>query len=269
MRGSGGDCPTEHDLAAFNLGDLPEAVLETIGRHLEGCPSCDAFLDRLEDRTDPALAALRYPEAVKARFRGQLPMQSDAAEELPIVPGYEIVGLLGEGGMGVVYRARHVGLDRPVALKVLRGGGGKRLARFRAEALADARLQHPNIVQIFEIGEHQGQPYLALELLEGGSLDAKIAGKPQAPRAAAELVVVLARAIEYAHTRGIVHRDLKPANILLSVVRGPLSVVGRDKPARSELTTGDEPACGGTTIPKIADFGLAKFLETTDAHTRV
>ena len=102
-----------------------------------------------------------------------------------------------------------------MALKLLRGGSGKRLARFRAEALADARLQHPHIVQIFEIGEHQGQPYLALELLEGGSLEAKIAGKPQAPRDAAELVVILARAMQYAHSRGIVHRDLKPSNVLL------------------------------------------------------
>ena len=196
MRGS--DCPTEQDLAAFNLGDLPEAALEAISRHLEGCPSCDAFLDRLEDRTDSALAALRYPEAARDRGRGRARTPPGAAADLPAVPGYEILGLLGEGGMGVVYRARHVGLDRPVALKLLRGGSGKRLARFRAEALADARLQHPHIVQIFDIGEHQGQPYLALELLEGGSLEAKIAGKPQAPRDAAGMVAVLARAIQYA-----------------------------------------------------------------------
>jgi WD40 repeat protein len=142
--------------------------------------------------------------------------------------------------MGVVYRARHVGLDRPVALKFLRGGGSKRLARFRAEALADARLQHPHVVQIFDVGEHQGQPYLALELLEGGSLEAKMAGKPQAPRDAAVLVCVLARAIQYAHSRGIVHRDLKPSNVLLTAE--------------------------GTA--KIADFGLAKFLHTLEGQTQ-
>ena len=238
MRGS--DCPTEPDLVAFNLGDLPEAALEAISRHLEGCPSCDAFLDRLEDRTDSALAALRYPEAARDRGRGRARTPPGAAADLPAVPGYEILGLLGEGGMGVVYRARHVGLDRPVALKLLLGGSGKRLARFRAEALADARLQHPHIVQIFDIGEHQGQPYLALELLEGGSLDAKIAGKPQAPRDAAGLIAVLARAIQHAHMRGIVHRDLKPSNLLLSAE--------------------------GT--PKIADFGLAKFLQMPEGQTQ-
>src|SRR5262249_19326643 len=156
------------------------------------------------------------------------------------MPGYEVLGFLGEGGMGAVYRARHVGLDRLVALMVLRGGSSKRLARFRTEALADARLQHPHVVQIFEIGEHQGQPYLALELLEGGSLEAKIAGNPQAPRDAAMLICVLARAIEYAHRRGIVHRDLNPSNVLLTAE--------------------------GTA--KIGDFGLAKFLEGSDTHTQ-
>jgi serine/threonine-protein kinase len=165
MRGS--DCPTEQDLAAFNLGDLPEAALEVITRHLERCPSCDAILDRLEGRADSALAALRYPEAARDRGRGRAPTPPGAAADLPAVPGYEVLGLLGEGGMGVVYRARHVGLDRLVALKLLRGGSGKRLARFRAEALADARLQHPHIVQILDIGEHQGQPYLPSSCSKG------------------------------------------------------------------------------------------------------
>jgi serine/threonine-protein kinase len=156
------------------------------------------------------------------------------------VAGYEVLSFLGEGGMGVVYRARQVALDRLVALKLLRGGSSKRLARFRAEALADARLQHPHVVQIFEIGEHQGQPYLALELLEGGSLEAKLAGRPQSPHDAATLVCVLARAIQYAHSRGIVHRDLKPSNVLLTAE--------------------------GTA--KIADFGLAKFLQAAEGQTQ-
>jgi WD40 repeat protein len=238
MRGS--DCPTQQDLAAFNLGDLPEATLEVISKHLEGCPACEAYLESLDDRTDPALSALRHPGPARDRGRSRALAPRGAVADLPAVPGYEVLGLLGEGGMAVVYRARHVGLDRPVALKLLRGGSGTRMARFRAEALADARLQHPNIVQIFEIGEHQGQPYLALELLEGGSLEVKIAGKPHAPRAAAELVAVVARAIQHAHTRGVVHRDLKPGNLLLTA--------------------------DGT--PKIADFGLAKFLQTTDGHTQ-
>jgi hypothetical protein len=230
-------CPTEQELAAFNLGDLPEARVEAISRHLETCPGCEAFLEGLDDRTDSAIAALRYPGPAKVLGRIGA---SHATVDLPAVPGYEVLGFLGEGGMGVVYRARHVGLDRPVALKLLRGGSSKRLARFRAEALADARLQHPHVVQIFEIGEHQGQPYLALELLEGGSLDAKTAGQSQVPRDAAALVQVLARTIQYAHSRGIVHRDLKPSNVLLTAE--------------------------GTA--KIADFGLAKFLQATEAQTQ-
>jgi WD40 repeat protein len=234
------DCPTKEELAAFSLGDLPEASLEVISQHLESCPDCEAFLDGLDDRADPAIAALRYPGAAGVRTRIGALRASQAAAELPAVPGYEVLGFLGEGGMGVVYRARHVGLDRLVALKLLRGGSSKRLARFRAEALADARLQHPHIVQIFEIGEYQGQPYLALELLEGGSLETKMAGRPQAPRDAAALVCLLARAIEYAHSRGIVHRDLKPSNVLLTA----------------------------EGIAKIADFGLAKFLESTDTQTQ-
>jgi WD40 repeat protein/serine/threonine protein kinase len=234
------DCPTEQELAAFNLGDLPEASLEAISQHLESCPGCEAFLDSLDGRTDSAIASLRYPGSARDLGRIGALTASRAAADLPVVPGYEVLGLLGEGGMGVVYRARQVGLDRLVALKLLRGGSSKRLARFRAEALADARLQHPHVVQIFEIGEHQGQPYLALELLEGGSLEAKLAGQPQAPRDAATLVCVLARAIQYAHSRGIVHRDLKPSNVLFTAE--------------------------GTA--KIADFGLAKFLEATEGQTQ-
>src|SRR6516165_10572134 len=234
------DCPTEQERAGFNRGEVPEGSLEAISQHLESCPGCEAFLDSLDGRTDSAIAALRYPGSGRAIGRIGALTASRAAADLPVVPGYEVLGLLGEGGMGVVYRARQVGLDRLVALKLLRGGSSKRLARFRAEALADARLQHPHVVQIFEIGEHHGQPYLALELLEGGSLEAKIAGQPQAPRDAATLVCVLARAIQYAHSRGIVHRDLKPSNVLLTAE--------------------------GTA--KIADFGLAKFLQTTEGQTQ-
>ena len=234
------DCPTEQELAAFNLGNMPEASLEAITGHLESCPRCEAFLDSLDDRTDSAIAALRHQGPAKGLRRIGALTGRRAAAELPAVPGYEVLGFLGEGGMGVVYRARQVALDRLVALKLLRGGCRKRLARFRAEALADARLQHPHVVQIFEIGEHQGQPYLALELLEGGSLEAKLAGKPQTPHAAATLVCVLARAMQYAHSRGIVHRDLKPSNVLLTAE--------------------------GTA--KIADFGLAKFLQATEGQTQ-
>jgi hypothetical protein len=135
------------------------------------------------------------------------------------VPGYEVLGELGRGGMGVVYKARQVRLGRLVALKmVLAGGhaGPDELARFRTEAEAVARLNHPGIVQIYEVGEHQGLPYFSLEFCPGGSLAQKLGGTPLPARQAAELVEALARAVEAAHRAGVVHRDLKPANVLLT-----------------------------------------------------
>jgi serine/threonine protein kinase/Flp pilus assembly protein TadD len=154
----------------------------------------------------------------------------------PAVAGYQILAELGRGGMGVVYQARQVALDRLVALKMIRGGalaGPEQVARFRTEALTVARLHHPHIVQIHDVGEHDGGPFLALELLDGGSLAQKLDGTPLPPRRAAELIQTLAGAMHYAHECGIVHRDLKPANVLLSA--------------------------DGTA--KITDFGLAKRLD--------
>ncbi len=152
------------------------------------------------------------------------------------VPGYEVLGELGRGGMGIVYKARQAALGRVVALKVVQPGAHvqeQALARFRAEAQAVARVQHPNIVQIYEVGEHQGLPYFSLEFCPGGSLDRQLDGTPWLGRRAARLVESLARAVQAAHDRGVVHRDLKPGNILL--------------------------AEDGT--PKISDFGLARRLD--------
>ena len=121
--------------------------------------------------------------------------------------------------MGVVYKARQHGLNRTVALKMILAGGGAgplERERFRAEAEAVARLQHPGIVQIHAVGEHGGCPFLVLELVEGGSLAQHLDGKPLPARRAAELVQALAEAVEHAHWHGIVHRDLKPANVLLT-----------------------------------------------------
>src|SRR5262249_11277381 len=159
--------------------------------------------------------------------------------------GYEILGELGRGGMGVVYKARQTGLGRLVALKMILSGahaGGEERDRFLREAEAVARLQHPNIVQIHEVGEADGPPYLALEYVAGGSLAERLDGRPQPTRAAAELVQTLARAVHVAHQAGVIHRDLKPANVLL---------------AASGLA-GDAQA-QGADVPKIADFGLAKL----------
>jgi serine/threonine protein kinase len=145
-----------------------------------------------------------------------------AVSEMTTLAGFELLGELGRGGMGVVYKARQISLNRLVALKMILAGahaGAQDLERFRNEAEAVARLQHPNIIQIHEVGEAEGRPFFALELVEGGSLADLLDGTPQPARDSAQLIETLARAIHAAHQQGIVHRDLKPANILMSFSR--------------------------------------------------
>jgi len=172
----------------------------------------------------PADAAATVPPAAGPREPTEddtLVRQEDVGGA--VVPGYEILGELGRGGMGVVYKARHLQLGWTVALKMILSGGhaGEAdLARFRTEAEAIARLQHPNFVQIYEVGEHAGLPFFSLEFCDGGSLEKKLAGTPLPPKEAAALVETLARAMDAAHHKGIIHRDLKPANVLLAVVSG-------------------------------------------------
>src|ERR1700733_12849466 len=137
----------------------------------------------------------------------------------PEVPGYEILGELGRGGMGVVYKARQRRLNRVVALKMILAGdyaGPDAVDRIMAEAEIVARLQHPNIVQIYGIGDCDGRPYVELEYVGGGSLADRLDGTPWPPRSAARLVESLAMAMAEAHRMGIIHRDLKPANILMT-----------------------------------------------------
>jgi WD40 repeat protein/serine/threonine protein kinase len=186
------------------------------------------------------------------------------------VPGYEILGVLGRGGMGVVYKARQLRLNRIVALKMILAGAhaaASEVARFRTEAEAVAQVQHPNIVQIYEVGEHEGRPYFSLEFVEGGSLEQKTAGAPQPPRQAAELLDTIARAMHVAHQCGIIHRDLKPANILL---QGKTTTDATDqtdkkksKPSSSVLSVPSVVEL----VPKISDFGLAKRLDVESGQT--
>jgi hypothetical protein len=158
------------------------------------------------------------------------------------VPGYQLLGELGRGGMGVVYKAVQLRLNRTVALKMILAGshaGAAELARFRTEGEAIARLQHPNIVQVYEVGQHEGKPFFSLEFCGGGTLERKFAGQALPPREAAALVEALAGAVQHAHEHHIVHRDLKPANVLLTE--------------------------DGT--PKITDFGLAKLVDAAGSQT--
>src|SRR5262249_22084271 len=157
---------------------------------------------------------------------------------------------LGRGGMGVVYRARQLGLHRTVALKMVLAGirnGPKELARFRAEAAVIARLQHPNIVQIYDVGEAAGRPYFVLEFVAGGSLAQSLQGSPEPARRAAEWVETLARAVHAAHASGVIHRDLKPANILLE-----------GSASRGQSAGGSSSRISPFLTPKITDFGVAK-----------
>jgi tetratricopeptide (TPR) repeat protein len=194
---------------------------------------------------------------------------------LPQVPGYELLDELGRGGMGVVYRARQLGLNRIVALKMLltAAAGAAELTRFRREAEALGRLQHPNIVQIHEVGEHEGRPYFALEYVAGGSLDRQLAGSPQPPREAAAFLETVARAVHAAHRCGIVHRDLKPGNILLQT-DSPQRHKGHKENTEGEKETSLVPSlcslclCGDFFFPKISDFGLAKRLDGENSGTQ-
>jgi len=229
--------------------DQPDILLRLLKqeyrvRHLYGdSPPPEEYRERFPNliRDPLALVADLPPQPVK--------------DTLPEIPGYEILSPLGQGGMGVVYRARQTGLNRLVALKLIRWGAradADDLARFQTEAEAAAHLQHPNIVQVHEVGNAAAGPFVSLEFVAGGSLDRFLAGVPQPPRIAARVVQVLARAMHHAHERGILHRDLKPANILLA---DPADVSPAEKDALPWL-------------PKIADFGLAKRLEADSAHTQ-
>jgi WD40 repeat protein/tRNA A-37 threonylcarbamoyl transferase component Bud32 len=233
-------CLTPEELKAFHLGELEETALEELGAHLESCPRCEAAARALDALSDPVMAA--YRESALAA-----PLAEPAAPP-ERVGGYEILEELGRGGMGVVYKARHLKLQRIVALKMLLGGSfvtSEERGRFRIEAEAIARLRHPNIVRIYEVGEHEvdaglPRPYFTLEFAAGGNLARRLASRPQTPRQAAAWLEAMARAVHYAHQQGIIHRDLKPSNVLLTEAGEPM----------------------------LCDFGVAKLMTGSDVKTR-
>lgn len=195
----------------------------------------------LANAANPATMEFSAGFATNAPSTGKVVIRSKsephlAASAIPNIPGYRIEHVLGRGGMGVVYRAHQLGIDRPVALKmVLAGIHSSRtlLDRFLAEAKAVGRLRHENIVQIYDSGWHENLPYFSLEFVDGPALSQKLGGEPMDPVEAARLVAPLADALQYAHSQGIIHRDVKPGNVLLTP----------------------------SGIPKLADFGLAKQQE--------
>jgi serine/threonine protein kinase/WD40 repeat protein/tetratricopeptide (TPR) repeat protein len=284
-------CLSESELRAFVIGELPEGVVRLVSRHLETCPDCEAAARRLDSLADPFLDSLRLAVRPSSLSAGKL-CASDAGlpapalvapsaqishdtipnaartgskpanAHLPAVPGFEILEELGRGGMGVVYRARQLKLGRVVALKMLLYGAHastERRVRFRAEADAIARLQHPAILQVYDVGEHEGIPYLVLEYVSGGSLEHQLSGKPFPPRQAAELIETLAWAVDHAHRQGIIHRDLKPGNILLSEEwRGASGEHARATDGHAQAVASLAPRPSSLASPKIADFGLAK-----------
>ena len=259
------------------LTDEPFGPPETdLAVHVEGCPACQCALEAVLDEggtpsgltivpnthgggtgdTRPpgratgaaAAASVVPPDSFIGRLCQRLRSEVDSGRTVtrpvasaparPSVPGYEILSELGRGGMGVVYKARQVALGRDVALKMILGGHGSSpqvQARLRSEAELVARLTHPNIVQIHEVGEAGGLPFLAMEFVNGGTL----ARNQLPPREVASLLATLAGAVHAAHARNVVHRDLKPANVLLTA----------------------------DGVPKIADFGLARGLDTDSRQT--
>jgi WD40 repeat protein len=249
-------CPDRDLLERLLSHGLVDTELDELDRHVRGCDSCQQTLEELSDDTIWSSelrheVSLLYTDAepvlVVDPLGGTAGTTTETNERMarvvPTVPGYEVTGELGRGGMGVVYHARHVRLNRPCALKMILAGAHaspEEVARFVTEAEAIARLQHPSIVQIHHIGDAEGLPFLDLEYIAGGSLDQQLDGTPWPPTRAAHLAERMALGIAEAHRQGIVHRDLKPSNVLL--------------------------AADGT--PKVVDFGLAKLLDRQAALTR-
>jgi serine/threonine protein kinase len=213
------------------------------------CPSCGKSVE------SPAGATVRVAAPPRTSPGGRAERSGDE----PVIPGYVILGELGRGGMGVVYKARQMALQRLVALKMILAdqAGMRELQRFRREAEAVAQLQHPHIVQVYEVGEQAGRPYISFEYVEGGNLAQKLSGTPQLPAPSAQLVEILARAIHVAHHRGIIHRDLKPGNVLLARNNSPQAVpLGENAEERERYE------------PKITDFGLVKRLDNEIGQTQ-
>jgi serine/threonine protein kinase len=255
-----GEEPSAEELAAGEPGLVAE-----LGRRMAALRSMEDLLglgdDTAQDSVDQPPTD---PDATRPYGAGEGLDQGPVPSGLR-VPGYRIEGLISRGGMGAVYRARQLKPDRPVALKMILSGrhaGPEQRRRFRSEAEAAARLNHPNVVQIYEVGEHDGQAFFSMELVDGGSLAQRLGRGPIPSREAAALVAALADAVAYAHGRGVVHRDLKPANVLLAVSDASKKRPGSEAPDRRFCEASLTEA-----VPKITDFGLAKRVDRDAGQT--
>ncbi len=244
---------SEDDEAVLDLIDCELVLREeqgetaTIDEYLERFPTRAEGLRRLFqlDRfvdTHTASSAMASPVPWSVQIKETLASKPglDVPRSWPKIPGFLIDCELGRGGMGIVYRARQLGLRRVVAIKMIPIGDPVAAARFRAEAEAIARLRHPNVVKVYAVGEHDERPYLVMEYLSGGSLARRLDGNPWRPHEAARLVEALAGGVVAAHRVDVVHRDLKPSNILLDA----------------------------DDTPKIADYGLVKLMDSDEEVTR-
>jgi serine/threonine protein kinase/WD40 repeat protein len=257
-----------------------ESALELVYREVvlrEACgeaPQLEEYLHRFPELAPRLQPLFEVHQALQSECLAELPDSEktmavlppasgpppDGGLGLPAIPGFEVLRELGRGGMGVVYWAWQSSLNRPVALKMLLAGEyahAEQRARFQTEAEAVGRLQHPQIVQVFQVDEHAGRPFLVMEYVAGGSLAQKLTGTPLPGHQAAQFVETVALAVQAAHACGIVHRDLNPANILLRRTAPSLEPASRPE---------DGPAAGEERFrlsdyePKVTDFGLAKLL---------
>jgi WD40 repeat protein/serine/threonine protein kinase len=268
-------CPYGARLPQFLDGQLGDEESREIERHVQTCPWCPDELERLTapDARDLPLPPVSLGDATAPH------LAADVNGELPAVPGYRLLGVLGCGGRGIVYLADDARLRRRVALKMIRAGSGagpRDLARFRIEMEAHARVQHPNIIPIYQIDDCQDGPFFAMEYVAGGALKEWLKEGLPPPRDAARLAETLARAMHYAHQRGVLHRDLKPANVLLQDAAPQDTKGHEDQRTERQVPKGARPAspppvpssrAWSASTPKITDFGLAKFLDAETEQT--
>lgn len=244
-------CPDEPTLKSFLEKTAADQELSKVADHLERCAKCKASIEELAQNPGDTFTFSRPDGDTDIPWNSQLagklaeallPEMQSSEPVLPEVDGYEILSAVAKGGMGIVYKARQIKANRIVALKMLLNSGfadAEMTQRFLVEAKNAARLNHANIVSVFDVGTSHGNHFFSMEFVDGQSLRDKLNERPLANRETARMLLAITDAVAYAHEQGIVHRDLKPANVMLSLTGQPL----------------------------VTDFGLAKHLGVDDQMT--